>query len=63
MKTYVIVIIIIIIVVVVVIIHSCDEVDTGVEHYEHEAHVADGVEGAACPGSPVLWNIFCEDQH
>ena len=54
MKTYVIVIIIIIIVVVVVVIHSCDEVDTGVEHYEHEAHVADGVEGAVCPSRTDL---------
>ena len=63
MKTYVIVIVIIVIIVVVVVIHSCYEVDAGVDHYEHEAHVADGVEGAASPGRPDLWNIFRQHRH
>ena len=65
MKTYIIVIVIIVVVIVVVIIHCCYEVDAGVNHDEHEAHVADGVEGAAASGSPdlTLGNIFSQHRH
>ena len=48
------VIVVVVVIIVVVVVDVGEEVDPCVGHDQHEAHVADRVEGASCPGGPGL---------
>ena len=50
----VIVVVVIVVVIIIVVVDVGEEVDPCVGHDQHEAHVADGVEGASRPGGPGL---------
>ena len=50
----IVVVFVIVVIVIVVVVDVGEEVDPCVGHDQHEAHVADGVEGASRPGGPGL---------